>query len=273
MKKFIDTRHGRIWSRLYSADGAKAVVVSYGGSGEYRTVDTWADERLANWLNTNSFSMLSFDKWGCGESEGTWRTVSLDILMETALDVVEQVRNSQPLPVIYLGQSEGSKLGFEIASKTSACCGYVLRVPSHQDIESRLEYQILEMHKDKPAWETWRSGIKRLKEDLAKGRKTEGFLYNFPYTFWASALGRKQPGDLIPGIHLPLFVLNGDSDPFTPRSAFQAIHTAMQSHSNRLSQAKVYPNVGHGLKDEKQDWPAADAAKDIIGWLDLVCEK
>lgn len=272
MREFLETRHGKIWSRIHRVPKPKAIVVSYGGSGEYRTVDTWADDRLAAWLNDHSYSVLSFDKWGCGESEGDWKRVTLDILMETGLDVVERVKDSSPVPIFYLGQSEGSKLGFEIAARTKACGAFALRVPSHQGIEERLKYQILEMNRDAQAWEIWRHGIEEIKAQLASGAEIEGFLYNFPATFWASALGRPQPADLAPSIPCPLFVLNGDEDPFTPPAAFQEIHKALASHPHPLSKAKVYAGVGHGLRPEGEPWVSSEAAVDIIKWFDLVCD-
>lgn len=270
MKRYIDTRHGRIWSQLHDCPAAKAVVISYGGSGEYRTVDTWSNESLARWLNDHAYSMFSFDKWGCGESEGPWREVTLDILMETALDLIVQLRKERQTPIFYLGQSEGSKLGFEIATQTSSCDAYALRVPSHQDIESRLRYQILEMNKDTEAWDIWRQGISQIKDDLSKGRKVEGFLYNFPRTFWASALGRKQPADFISRIRSPFFVLNGDVDPFTPSVAYQVLHDAIEADPSPLRRAKVYAGVGHGLNEDNEPWRVSLAAKDIIKWFDEV---
>jgi alpha-beta hydrolase superfamily lysophospholipase len=271
MSSFIETRHGKSWGHIYESPRKRGLVISADGSGEFRSVGMWKSEKLARWWNEHGYSLYVFDKYGCGESEGDWSKVTLNILSEQLEDLCSALKAQTP-KLIYFGQSEGSKLGFDVGARSNSVDAFILRVPSHQPIYERLRYQLLERGADPAGWETWEQGLHEIQQDLAAKRPITGFLYDFPRTYWASSLERPQPGDIMTRIKAPLLVLNGGADQMTPLRAFKTIHEKIKECPHPLSRARIYPLVGHSLTKPNQEWADSEAAAESLLWLSEVFE-
>ncbi len=267
MLTLIPTRNGQTWCQTFLPEHSpKALVVHADGSGEYRTVQTERVLELADWWNSQGYAYRVFDKYGCGESDGFWSKVTMDLLADQICDLITESRKYFSLPVVLSGQSEGSKLGFEVAARVKVEA-FVARVPSHQKIEDRMKYQFVEMNKKPELWSKWEMGIEAAK----KTGQAYGFLCDHAVSYWISCLDRLQPGDLIPKIKAPIFVLNGGADPFTPDFAYRPIHEAIeQKKVNERSQAKVYAGVGHSLLKPGCAWKDSEVAADMLGWLNTI---
>jgi len=219
---------------------------------------------MGEWWTSNGFAYRVFDKYGCGESEGKWRHVTMDLLADQIVALVEDSAKESNLKIILVGHSEGSKLGFEVAARVEVAA-LVARVPSHQEIRDRMKYQLLDMSKNVGLWEKWSRGITMA---MASKEKPDGFLADYPLSYWVSCLGRTQPGDLVRKIKAPIFVLNGGADPFTPELAYKPLHHAIaQRKIHGRSQAKVYAEVGHSLLKPGCSWKESEPAADILAWL------
>lgn len=264
---YIPTSTGKTWSCFYAADHAKAIVILPNGSGEFRSVfygDT-CDEQV-DWLKNNNLSVLKYDKYGCGESEGDWKQVTMDILVNQLRDISMYVKSTYSLPVVFMGHSEGSIISAEAAKDNSAVDLLVLRVASHQDIKSRLKFQLNKSDPSGVSYQKWINGIHKIENLLEKDKKVEGFLSGHPCTYWASRLGRNLTGDVLKSVTVPTFALNGADDFFTPHSSFEMIHRALDSHvENSLS--KEYEGVGHSLRKQRASYADSEAHQDIIKWI------
>lgn len=269
-QRFVETRHGKIWAEFNVPTNASGLVLSFSGSGEYRTIGTWQSKKASAWFNKHNLGFCDFDKYGCGQSEGNWQKVTYDVLRDVAIDLLTEVGEQYSLPIVYYGQSEGAKIGFEVALENPGVVGFVLKVPSHQDIKSRIQYQVGEYGNDQEAFDDWLSEINNIEACIEAGHEIKGFMHGHARTYWASCLNRKQPGDLIPDIKCPLFVLNGDSDFYTPLNAYEKIHSALVGHESPFSKSKVYIGAGHDLTPKGMKWSETEAARDIMDWVEVL---
>jgi alpha-beta hydrolase superfamily lysophospholipase len=106
--EFIPTRHADLWAEIAEIPQAKATLVFVDGSGEYRTVSMRKNVLMRQWLNSEGFSFLTYDKYGCGESGGKWAQVTVDILVDCLIDVCKFAKNRFLQPPVVVGQSEGA---------------------------------------------------------------------------------------------------------------------------------------------------------------------
>ena len=273
--EFIPTRHEELWAEIAEVPQAKATIVFVDGSGEYRTVSMRKTALIRQWFNSEGFSFLTYDKYGCGESGGKWAQVTLDILVDCLIDVCKFAKSRFLKPLAVVGQSEGAMIGAEAASKSKEIDALVLMCCSSQEIAERMHYQLISegTPNSYSAWEEWQHGIEEIKRTVEAGNTITGFLLDHPKTYWASRIGRRLPADLIGNLEIPIFALNGERDEPTPPKAYLEIHKVMENARNRYSKAKAYPDVGHSLRKHGETWGSSEADRDIIKWLNSVFQE
>ena len=230
----------------------------------------WKTSQIAKWLTSHNFNFIAYDKFGCGESSGDWKQVSLDTLRDDLAAISDFIYTQLKAPVIIMGQSEGSIIAPEAANLTNSIKALVLRVASNQNIRERMKYQYEKLEWEEDAWKAWNSGIQKIETSHEQRKPITGFLMNYPNTYWLSRLNRKLTAAHIQELNIPIFALNGEKDIYTPKDAFEEIHKTLNSHISQKSKAKIYNDVGHSLSKTNEHWGESEADKDIIDWLNLL---
>lgn len=268
--KFLELKSVKTWCLIANINNPKGVIILPNGSGEYRSVFQGDDnDPQLEWLNSMGYSAVKYDKYGCGESEGDYKFLTMDILVNQLSELSSEIKKITRLPTVVMGHSEGSIIAAEAAAKSNDICALILRVASHQKIKERLEFQLNSADKSGKSYNNWITGIKEIENNLKSNISFSGFLSSHPKTYWASRLNRPLTGDVIKDINIPVFALNGDSDYYTPSNCFFEIHRIIKDH-HKLSKAKIYSGVGHSLRHQGQSYGEAEADKDIINWINEV---
>jgi len=267
--EFKNLGSAKTWTVHHLVNNARATILMANGSGEYRSVFEGDDfDPEIYWLNSNGYSVMRFDKFGCGESKGDWRVVTMDILVQQLVELASQIKTEYPEPLVLIGHSEGAIIGAEAAAISKNLDALILKVPSHQDIKERLKFQLNNSDPSGISYANWIQGIDLIEKTVAENLKLNGFFNLHPKTYWHSRVCRKLTGDVLKEIKIPTFVLNGGIDYYTPQECFNYIHEVIINHHNQLSKAKVYDQVGHSLRKNNENYGEAESDKDIIAWLD-----
>lgn len=245
----------QIWTKLYPIEDSKSVVIIPSGSGEYRSVDMDFTQELAIWLNKQNYHCLAFDKFGCGESDGQWKNVTINDLVEDLIILSDFVKNNLNKKVIIFGHSEGSILAAEAAARSHNIDAIILRVASHQSLSERIKMQTGE--KD---WNEWLFELK----NPADG---QFFSKSHPISYWKSRLECELTGDILEKINIPTLAINGEKDTFTPPFAYQRIHDVLISKKNSKFKAVAIPEVGHSLTRSDEKWENSQAAIEVTQFL------
>lgn len=268
--EYIETPSTKLWTESFLRDQPQASVVFTGGSGEYRTVSMHETEKLARWLNSLGHGFVAFDKQGCGESSGSWSSVTMDILVADFAALACYVKNRHQTPLILMGHSQGSRLALEVAATIGdVVAALILRVCSSPYLEERLHYQLTRFGTEagEQDWEKWKAEMEEIKRTVGQQGTVEGFCLNYPRTYWLSWLNRKPSSEFIDKLNIPIFALNAEDDEFTPDFAYGSIHEKLKAHFHPKSLANADKVGGHGLRKPKESIGEAEADKDIEAWL------
>ncbi|WP_413580864.1 alpha/beta hydrolase [Bdellovibrio sp. HCB288] len=261
--QMIGPRERQLWTKNFeSGNQCHGVVILGTGSGEIRSVDDDSIEDICVWLGDLGWSSVVYDKYGCGESEGDWKSVTFDDLRDDLVILADHFKQQNFGKIVVLGQSESSILAAEAATRTSNIDALVLRVASHQDISERIKMQL--------GIEKWTKWLADLENSKVNGKM---FVASHPVSYWLSRMNRILTGDVVAGLNIPIIALNGAEDHFTPPTAFSKIHEAILQQKNTLNKAIVIPGVGHGLMLQSEKWNSSVVAKEIQLFLTAVAEQ
>lgn len=259
----VGVTNREVWVKFFKTLApCKGLVIVGTGSGEVRSVDDDSHEEICAWLMAIGWDCIVYDKYGCGESDGDWKSVTFNDLRDDLIILADFFRPQVSGLLVILGHSESSILAVEAAEKSSSIDALVLRVASHQNISDRIKMQL--------GYEKWARWISDLSKAADEGRY---FVASHPVSYWKSRMDRTLTGDLVLNLQIPVLALNGSQDTFTPERAFNSLHEAVRLKTDGLSRAVQIPEVGHSLRAAHESFESSQAAMEISQFLDALDSK
>ncbi|HEX8171578.1 MAG TPA: alpha/beta hydrolase [Thermoanaerobaculia bacterium] len=250
---------------------APAVVFLHGSGPQTRAGAAPIAQRFAE----AGIAALVFDKRGCGASSGSWQAASLADLASDAVAAVRLLAARADLDRTKIGLWSISQSGWyaPIAANQEPAVSFVIvatgggasprevewagyeRALSHRGIAGRdldaaraLVREYLEYLRTGEGRDELIRHIDNVKESawypaLSLGRVLPS-AETRPQWEWVAAY---EPARDIETLAVPVLLLFGGKDPFTPASSLERWTTALARSSAATSTIRTFPEAGHGL--------------------------
>lgn len=271
-----------------------AGVVLLPGSGPAERADL---EPLARELAARGVAALTFDKRGCGESEGSWMEASLEDLADDALAAARTfpgVANLEGRRIGLWGHSQGVWVA-SLAAARSDLVGFLVGVSggglSPREVET-FQYAARLDHAGVAPTDKARAMalVERYFHYLASGEGREAIARELEAGgSWAAALGLDRvlvseryrrhwswvatfdPRGLTTGLRVPVLLVFGEEDHLLPlRQTVAAWTASLAEAENPDFSVRVFPAAGHGLR--VGGGPHGHGGTWAPGYLDLLAE-
>ncbi|MGA9826725.1 MAG: CocE/NonD family hydrolase [Rhodanobacteraceae bacterium] len=274
----------RLAATLYlpAAQGSRPAMILMPGSGPQSRTPLAA---LARRFASHGLITLVYDKQGVGKSGGDWTRESLDDLADDALAGIRFLRALPHVDAQRVGAWGISQSGWLIArvarkepALAFAICvtggGATPREVEEYGYRSRLRHGGFGDTEWRAAWPL----VQRYMDYLATGRDRKGLLAAIAAAKgkkWSSALGLSRvipstaerekwawvatydPAADIRAMHMPVLVLLGGSDPFSPPDiAFRRWQAGLAGAGNPRDLVVSFPTAGHGIRTNGHDMHA-----------------
>lgn len=275
-------------------EGQTAIVIIQGSGNSDRT-NAWA-YTIAKYLASQGHAVILPDKRGWGQSQGDWRTVSMEVLARDALAAVDYFKEQRdPQQIGLVGLSQGGKIAPLAAtlsddvefvvdisgaatSQLSGVLHEMVNTAKNAGLKTQDIAEMVELHgliKNYIDHGDWRAYHDRL-ETFKQGDWAE-FASSFPddpdawLWGWLKLNLDYRPIDYWKDVEVPVFVAYGelDEDDNVPvwESVF-ALHDCFLSTKHRQHKIMVYPNAGHGLYLDGTAQFSPEFIDDLTEWLE-----
>jgi hypothetical protein len=193
------------WLVRASAQPSLATIIYFHGNGGNISNLEWTGRELAS----RGFDVLLLDYRGYGRSDGETdgeRELNLD--GEAAYDYIVRVRGVSPARVVLFGQSLGTTVAADLASRKP--CGALLM----------------------------ESGLSSAADMAAQ------VLYWLPRPLYSLGKNRFESAHKLARVHAPVLIVHGEPDPVIPTEQGRKLYAA----ANQPKRLLIYPGAGHNVQ-------------------------
>jgi pimeloyl-ACP methyl ester carboxylesterase len=261
----FNTADGALVGSLHKGPGPAAVLVAGSGPADRASLRRWVDAAAQAGL-----CVFAYDKPGCGESTGDWRTQDLAARATEVLAARDAVRQSpevQGKSVALIGGSQGAWVALMAAIEDAAVeaivCVSLAAVSVAEQELFRMTHQLPELGFDGTQTEAARAFLQRRIDRLFAGDDWDDIYADeasFDSAPWRSAVGdtdrasfdfdariyRFSPVPLLSQLRSPLLAIWGSADTLLPAAESAAVVTECVG-SNR-SLLFTIPHADHSLR-------------------------
>lgn len=270
---------------LPKAEGPHAAIVFISGSGTTTRSKRIYREHATHFASRGT-AVLVYDKRGCGESGGDWKTADLEVLAEDLVGGLAMLRERADIDgdrLVLMGLSQGAWVALIAAERSPGVAGIVILSGAPMTPEAQNEYVIEARlrqhgHEDRAVVEAleierlianvyrtdegWEETAERIERVRSKPWFADARLGLQPRDYWNWQWYRRvmdyNPVPALKSLKLPILAVHGEKDVLVPPGRSIEIMEAIAPEASGPRETALIEGAQHDLRAEKgAPWPDA----------------